>query len=82
MIAAAQAVALELAHRQRQLPVAAAVLQRDRLPVLLAIQDHRLAEKRPGERSAGQFTIPGGDVPGVTQKHGSTGLSPGALMAS
>ena len=69
VIAATQRVAFESSLRQRQVAVTTTVLERDRGAVLLAVEDDRLAEDQPRERLAGQLTVPGGDVPGIAQKH-------------
>jgi hypothetical protein len=68
VIAAAQPIALELAHRQRQMPVTAAVFQRYCGTVLAAVEHDRLIEQRARERLARHLGCAGGDVPGLAQE--------------
>ena len=76
MVAAAQLVAFEPAHRQRQVAVAAAIFQRDRCAVFAAIEHDRLVQQQPRERLARHLGCTGGDVPGAAQEHATTALWP------
>src|SRR5207248_363141 len=69
VIRALHDIADELAHRERRLPVAAAVFQGHRLTVDGTIKDHRLAEDDPSQHAAADLVVPGGDVPGVANEH-------------
>src|SRR4029077_526231 len=75
VIAAAQRVALELSERQRQVAVAAAVLERHRRAVLLAVEHHRLAQDHARQRPAPELAVPGRYVPGIAQEHHRSVLS-------
>ena len=69
VIAALQDVADDLALRQRQVPVAAAVFQRDRVPGAVPEQDERLVQDGARQRFVRRhLVIPGSGVPGVFQK--------------
>src|SRR5581483_10334813 len=65
-------VADELAHGERRLPVAAAVLQRHRLAVDGAEKNDRLIEDDPPPQGAIDLMVPCSDVPGVAYEHGSS----------
>ena len=69
VIAATQRVAFEPAKGERQVAMAAAILERDRRAVLLAVKDDRLAEDHPGQRLAADLAVPGRDIPGIAQEH-------------
>ena len=66
------------AQRQRQMPVAAPVLQRRRRAVLAPEQHHRIAADGAAEQVVGQFMALGGDVPGVFDElfHATKALLP------
>ncbi len=70
VVMALQRVADELSHRQRQMAVRTAVLERDRTAVLGAKQNDRLAENHAAERRAADFICCRGDVPKIPQEHG------------
>jgi hypothetical protein len=70
VIHAAQAIALAPPERQRRQPVAAAVLEGNDRAVLGAIERDLVAKQRAAEdRVAGDFLVPGGDVPAVPDEH-------------
>jgi hypothetical protein len=52
VVTAAQAIAFEPAHGERQVPVAAAVFQRHRSAIFAPVEHQRLAEQRARERLA------------------------------
>jgi len=62
-------VADELAHRERRLAVAAAVLQRHRRAVVLAEEEHRLVEEDAAAHLPRHLMVPRRDIPGVTHVH-------------
>ena len=64
-----QHVADDLAHRQRQLAVRAAVFESVQRTIAGAEQHHRLAEDGAAERPVADFLIQGGDIPIIPQKH-------------
>ena len=78
VIAALDDVADPFAQRQRQMPVAAPVLQRRRRAVLAPEQHHRIAADGAAEQVVGQFMALGGDVPGVFDElfHATKALLP------
>ena len=65
VIAAAQIVVDDGTHRQRKMTVAAAVLERYRRAVALAVEHDRLVENGPGEQCAFNLAAPRRDIPGV-----------------
>ena len=69
MVAATQPVALDLAQRQWQLPVAALIFQRGGRSVRAAKEDHVLPEDLARQRFARHFPRPGCHIPGITWKH-------------
>ena len=71
VVALQHVVADELAHGERQAPVRAAVLERDRRAILGAEEHHGFAEDDPAERLAADLVIHRGDVPMIFQEHGS-----------
>src|SRR4051812_43802454 len=69
VIAATQVVSLRPAHRERQLAVAAAILQPYGLSTCGAIEDNGFIEKGASEKALRKLAAPGGDVPGISEKH-------------
>src|SRR5579863_5634538 len=64
-----QHVAVELAHRQRQMPVRAAIFERHWLAGLGAVEHNRLAQNCPAKRLAPDLVLARGDIPVVAQEH-------------
>src|SRR6185437_12817531 len=71
VIAAAHIVALDDAHGERQVAVAAAVFERDGFALLGAVEHDRQAKEYPRQRGARDLFAPGGDVPAMAQEHGT-----------
>src|SRR6185312_7904533 len=69
VIMAAQRVAFDLAHRQRQVTMTAAILERDGRTAGAAIEDDRLTEDHARQGTARDLPVPGGDVPAVPKIH-------------
>src|SRR5579862_1789718 len=69
MIAAANGIAFALAHRERQVAVAAAILERHGLAAFAAIEHHRLAQNGTRQRRLPDLAVIGRDVPAIAQKH-------------
>src|SRR5204863_3706431 len=69
VVAAADAVALDATHRQRQQAVRAGVLQRGGGAVLAAKDDDGFAADGSGQRRAADLAVPPDDVPAVTDEH-------------
>ncbi len=84
VIMALQRVADELAHREREMPMRATVLECDSLAVLGAEEHHRLAQDHARERVAADLGVGGGDIPMVSQEHGDLpdGASFGRMTGS
>src|SRR5262249_37857255 len=61
----------ELTHRERQMAVRAAVLERDRRAVLQPVEHDRLPENGAAERLSPDLAIVGGDVPIILEEHGA-----------
>ena len=72
MIVALQRVADQLAHRQRQVTMGAAILERDRRSVLDAVEHDRLAEDDAAQRFSADLVVGSRDVPVIFQEHGVT----------
>src|SRR5690606_2353334 len=68
MVAAHHPVAFEPAHRQRQQPVPAGVLERAHAAVATAEQDDALVADGAGEQLATDLHVPGGRIPRVERK--------------
>ena len=66
---ALQHVADDLAHRQRQMAMRAAVFEGMQRTVGGAEQHDRLAEDGAAERPVANLLIQGGDIPVIPQKH-------------
>src|SRR6185503_19359756 len=69
VVAAAQRIAFEPTEGKRQVAVATAILERDRLAVLLPVEDDRLAKDYPPSRLPAELAVPGRHIPGIAQKH-------------
>jgi hypothetical protein len=67
---ALQGVAHELAHRQGQVAVRAAVFERDRRAVLEPIKHDRLAQDHAAKGLARDLVVLRGDVPIIPEEHG------------
>ena len=76
---ALQDVADDLAHRQRQLAMRAAVFEGVQRTLGSAEQNDRLAEDGAAERPVADFIVQGGDIPVIPQKHG---ILPAALSGA
>src|SRR5579863_6311619 len=64
-----QHVAVELAHRQRQMPVRAAIFECHWLAGLGAVEHNRLAQNCSAKRLAPDLVFARSDVPVVAQEH-------------
>ena len=73
VITALHPIARDLAERQRQMPVTAAVFERDGPPPAVAEHHHRLPQQGPPERPAlFQLTVICRDIPAVFHEHGQS----------
>src|SRR5580693_675104 len=70
VIMALQYIAVELAHRERQMPVCASVFERDRFAGFGAEEHNRLAKNHAAKRLAPDLALARGDVPVIAQEHG------------
>src|SRR5262249_24120516 len=71
VVMALQGVADELTHRERQMAVRAAVLERDRRAVLQPVEHDRLPENGAAERLSPDLAIVGGELPIILEEHGA-----------
>src|SRR5215831_1725620 len=75
MVMALQGIADQRPHGERQMPVRAAILERDRRAVFEPIEHDGLAQNDAAERAPSDLVVIGRDVPIVCEEHGLSSRS-------
>jgi len=78
---ALERVADQCPHGERQMPMRAAILERDRRAVFQAVENDGLAENDAAERMPRDLAVIGCDIPVVSEEHGAASLRPAACMS-